>query len=316
MSWMRPLGSTGLEVSAVCLGGGPLAHAPNQVDQETPAERAIATVLTALDVGIRFIDTSNGYGTAGQSELRIGEALRRAGGVPADVIVQTKVDAKGSDYSGERVRRSVEESMERLGMDHLPVLLLHDPEFHDFGYITQPGGAVDTLVSLREEGAVGSIGLGGGDVHEMARYLALEVFEVLLTHRRWTLVDRSAGSIIAEAHRQGVGVLNGAVYGGGYLARQETTGTLTGYGDHTAPQPLRDAVAAMRAVCARYGTDLPTAALHFSLRSDVASTIVGTSRPDRIAATVAAAKTSLPEDLFDELDTLLPAEEFWLDARP
>lgn len=315
MSWMRPLGSTGLQVSAVCLGGGPLAHAPDRVDRETPAERAVATVLAALDSQIRFIDTSNGYGSAGQSEIRIGEAMRRAGGVPADVVVQTKVDARGADYSGDRVRRSVEESMERLSMDYLPVLLLHDPEYHDFAYITRPGGAVDTLVSLREEGMVGSIGLAGGDVHEMARYLALEVFEILLTHRRWTLVDRSAGAIIAEAHRQGMGVLNAAVYGGGFLANQDPAGSPTTYGHREAPQPVVDAVAAMRSVCTRYGTDLPTAALQFSLRSNVTSTIIGTSRPERVAATVAAAQKSLPDDLFEELDTLLPAREYWLDAR-
>ena len=314
MSWMRPLGSTGLQVSAICLGGGPLSNAPDQIDQETPAERAIATVLEALDNQIRFIDTSNNYGSAGQSEKRIGEALNRSGGVPADVVVETKVDGKGSDFSGDRVRRSVEESMERLGMDYLPVLLLHDPEYYDFRYMTQPGGAVDTLVSLRDQGVVGSIGLAGGNVHEMARYLALEVFEVLLTHRRWTLVDRSAGAIIAEAHRQGMGVLNAAVFGGGFLAHQNAAGSPTTYGHREAPQPVIDSVAAMRSVCARYGTDLPTAALQFSLRSNVTSTIIGTSRPERITSTIAAVQTPLPDDLFDELDTLLPAKEFWLDG--
>ena len=121
MSWMRPLGATGLEVSALCLGGGPLGSMPQLFGQETPAERGIRTVLAALDSPIRFIDTSNGY-SDGESERRIGEALRRVGGVPAGVVVETKTDPRGPDYSGDRVRRSVEESMERLGLDRLPLV--------------------------------------------------------------------------------------------------------------------------------------------------------------------------------------------------
>lgn len=314
LPWMRPLGSTGLQVSALCLGGSPLGGMPWLYGREVPAERGIATVLAALDSPIRFLDTSNGY-SDGESERRIGEALRRVGGPPADVVVETKTDPRGEDYSGDRVRRSVEESMQRLGLDRLPLVHLHDPESFAFEYVAAPGGAVDALVALREQGVVGSIGLAGGDVRVMARYLALEVFDVLLVHNRWTLVDRSAGALIAEAHRQGMGVLNAAVYGGGILAHQDAAGSPTSYGYRPASQPLLDAVESMRAVCARYGTDLPTAALRFSVRDDgFASTIVGMSRPERVPVTVAAAQAALPDDLFAELETLLPAPEHWLDA--
>ena len=314
MSWMRPLGATGLEVSALCLGGGPLGSMPRLFGQETPAERGIRTVLAALDSPIRFIDTSNGY-SDGESERRIGEALRRVGGVPAGVVVETKTDPKGSDYSGDRVRRSVEESMARLGLDRLPLVHLHDPENFEFDDIAGPGHAVEALVDLREQGVVGAIGLAGGDVRVMARYLALEVFDVLLVHNRWTLVDRSAGRLVAQARRQGMGVLNAAVYGGGILAHQDDAGSPTTYGYRPAPPAVLAAVSAMRAVCARYGTDLPTAALQFSVRDETfASTVVGMSRPERIATTVAAAQQPLPDDLFAELETLLPARELWLDA--
>ncbi len=313
MSWLRPLGSTGLVVSAVCLGGGPLGSMPRLFGEDVDAERGIATVLAALDSPIRFIDTSNGY-SDGESERRIGAALTRVGGVPEGVVVETKTDPDGDDYSGDRVRRSVEESMARLGMDHLPVVHLHDPEFHDFAAMTAPGGAVEALVGLKEQGVVGAIGVAGGDVHVIARYLELEVFDLLLTHNRWTLVDRSAGPIIAEAHRQQMGVLNAAVHGGGILGRQSDADSPTTYGYRPAPQPVLAAVRAMRAVCARYGTDLPTAALQFSVRDpQFASTIVGMSRPERVAQNVAAAQAQLPDDLFAELETLVPAPENWLD---
>ena len=314
MSWLRPLGATGLEVSALCLGGGPLGSMPELFGQETPAERGIRTVLAALDSPIRFIDTSNGY-SDGESERRIGEALRRAGGLPEGVVVETKTDPIGDDYSGDRVRRSVEESMARLGLDRLPMVHLHDPENFAFDDIAAPGGAVEALVGLKEQGVVGAIGLAGGDVRIMARYLALEVFDVLLVHNRWTLVDGSAGALLAEARRQGMGVLNAAVYGGGILAHQDAQGSPTTYGYRPAPPQVLAAVAAMRAVCARYGTDLAAAALQFSVRDETfASTIVGMSRPERIATTVAAAQQRLPDDLFAELETLLPARELWLDA--
>ena len=140
------------------------------------------------------------------------------GGVPRDFLVVTKVDARGRDYSAARVRASVAESRDRLGMAALPLVHLHDPENFDFDEIAAPGGAVDALVALKESGEVGSIGLAGGRVQEMARYLALGVFDVLLVHNRWTLLDRSAGALIAEALDRGMGILNAAVYGGGILA--------------------------------------------------------------------------------------------------
>ncbi|MCC2313735.1 aldo/keto reductase [Cellulomonas xiejunii] len=310
--WLRPLPGTGLTVSALALGGSPLGGMPENYGHDVSPELGIDTVRAALQSDIRFIDTSNGY-SGGESERRIGAALTAAGGLPPGYVIATKVDPEGGDYSGERVRRSVLESRSRLGLDHLPLVHLHDPEFHEFDDLTSPDGAVEALVELRDTGAVGAIGLAGGRVQEIARYLALGVFDVLLVHNRWTLVDRSAGAIIAEARAQGMGVLNAAVYGGGILARGP--GDAASYGYRPAPPALLEAVDAMRAVCARYGTDLRTAALQFSLRDErFAATIVGMSRPERVAQTLAAAAAVLPDDLFDELETLVPPSDTWLDA--
>lgn len=310
--WLRPLPGTGLTVSAVALGGSPLGGMPDLYGEDVSPERGIDTVRAALHSDVRVIDTSNGY-SGGESERRIGAALTAAGGVPAGYVIATKVDPEGSDYSGERVRRSVLESRARLGLDHLPLVHLHDPEFHEFDDLTGPDGAVEALVELRESGVVGAVGLAGGRVQEMARYLALGVFDVLLVHNRWTLVDRSAAAIVAEARSRGMGVLNAAVYGGGILAHQQ--GGPTTYGYRAAPPQVLDAVAAMRAVCARYGTDLPTAALQFSLRDErFAATIVGMSRPERVGQTLAAAAVPLPDDLFAELETHVPPRDTWLDA--
>ncbi|WIB68315.1 aldo/keto reductase [Curtobacterium sp. MCBD17_035] len=311
--WMRPLGRTGLTVSAVTLGAAPLGSMPENFGHPVEEDDAVALVDQVLHSPIRTIDTANGY-SGGASERRIGLGIARAGGLPDDVLVVTKVDARDGDYSGVRVRASVRESQERLGIDRLPLVHLHDPEFHDLDAMTAPGGAVDTLVALRDEGVVEHIGLAGGDVHVMRRYLDLGVFEVLLVHNRLTLVDRSAESLVARAAETDVAVVNAAVFGGGILAAPRSG--RTDYGYRPAPPATRAAITAMADVCDRYGTDLATAALAASVREPaVASTIVGFSRPERIATTVDAATTDLPDDLWAELAALRPAPEHWLDAR-
>jgi len=313
LPWLRPLGRTGLTVSAVTAGGSPLGSMPRLYGREVSADEGISTVRAILASDIRTIDTANGY-SDGASERRIGAALAAAGGLPPGVLVLTKVDARGSDYSGDRVRDSVDESRSRLGLDHLPLVHLHDPESHDFAELTAPGGAVDALVGLKEAGVVGSIGLAGGRVQEIARYLALDVFDALLVHNRWTIVDRSAGDLLADAAERGLGLLNAAVYGGGLLAAGPTAGRPT-YGYRPAPPELLRAVEAMRAACVRHGTDLATAALQLSLRdARFSTTVVGMSRPSRVTSTLEMARREVDDDLWDELAALLPPSRVWLDA--
>jgi D-threo-aldose 1-dehydrogenase len=311
-AWTRPLPGTSLTVTAVTVGGSPLGSIPRLYGRDVSADEGIATVRAMLDSPIRCIDTSNGY-SDGESERRIGAAIAAAGGLPDDVVVMTKVDPCGRDYSGDRVRASVEESRERLGMEHLPLVHLHDPETFDVAELGAPGGAVDALVRLKESGVVGAIGLAGGRVQDIARYLALGVFDVLLVHNRWTLLDRSARDLLDEAVDRGMGILNAAVYGGGLLAAPGSAQPTYGY--RPAPPETLDAVAAMQRVCAAHGTDLRTAALQFSLRDPrFASTVVGMSHPSRVQATLDAASQSLPEEIWPELEALLPPERVWLDA--
>lgn len=313
--WLRPLGGTGLQVSAVCAGAGPLGSLPRLYGREVSADEGVATVRAVIDSPIRVIDTSNNY-SDGESERRIGTALAQVGGRPDGLVVVTKVDARGRDFSGARVRESLAESRDRLGLDVLPLVHLHDPENFEFAEIAARGGAVDTLVALKEEGLVGAIGLAGGRVQEMSRYLDLGVFDVLMVHNRWTLVDRSAGALLAAARERGLGVLNAAVYGGGILAGGGAAGaTAPTYGYRAAPAELVAAIDRMRRVCSRYGTDLGTAALQFSLRDPgIASTVVGMSRPTRVRQTLDAAAQVLPDALWEELADLLPPDRLWLDA--
>jgi D-threo-aldose 1-dehydrogenase len=310
--WVRTLGGTGLDVTALCVGGGPLGSMPEAFGYAVSQDDAVDLVEAVLASAIRVLDTSNGY-SGGESERRIGMGIAKAGGLPPDVLVVTKVDARDGDFSGRRVRESVRESSERLGLDTLPLVHLHDPEFHDWDDLTSPGGAVETLVRLREEGTIGHIGVAGGDTRVLSRYLDLGVFEAVLVHNRLTIVDRSAEQLVERAAGEGLGVINAAVYGGGILANP--SGGSTQYGYRQVSPATLEAIGRMAELCARWGIDLPTAALQFSLRDPrVHFTVVGISKRRRLDGLLEAVGVELRQEFWDELETLVPEPENWLDA--
>jgi D-threo-aldose 1-dehydrogenase len=306
--WLRPLGPTGLTVSAVCAGGALLAGMPEVFGYDVSREEAVAVVRRVFDSPLRWIDTSNGYGD-GESELRIGQALAEHGGLPDGFLVATKVDADGKDYSGARVRASVAESKQRLGLEQLPLVYLHDPEFHDFDSMRD---AVDTLMALRESGEIGHVGLAGGNVRELSRYLDIGGFEVVLVHNRWSLVDHSAAPLIEQAQSMGIAVVNAAIYGGGILANP--AGGSRKYGYRDAPAATLDAVAAMDKACRDHGIDLATAALQHSVNDPrISGTVIGFSKPARLEQLVASLETEMPQELLDRLAELMPEQQYWLE---
>jgi D-threo-aldose 1-dehydrogenase len=201
--------------------------------------------------------------------------------------------------------------MERLGIGRLPIVFLHDPEFHPFEVITEPRGAVDVLVELRDAGEIGHIGVAGGDTREISRYVDLDVFEAVLVHNRWTLVDRSAGPLFERAVEEEMAVVNAAVYGGGLLTASGGNGS---YAYRPAAPAVRDAAAAMTEVCRRWGTDLATAALQFSLRDPtITATVTGFTKQSTLDRTLAAVEVELPDAFWEELESLVPGSEHWLD---
>ena len=311
----RPLGTTGLAVTALCVGTSPLANMPRLYGYEVSEERAVATIDATLDSpAVNFIDTSNGYGEDGSAERRVGTALRNRGGLPAGTVLATKVDPdpRTGDFSGERVRASLEESMQRLGVDHVQLLHLHDPERITFAEATTAGGPVEALADLKRQGLVAHLGVAGGPVALMQQYLDTGVFEVVLTHNRYTLLDRSAEPLFRAAHERGIGVLNAAPYGGGMLAKGPAAQAKYAYGERDGR--IAAAAAAMGAAADRAGVPLAAAALQFSLRAPfVDSTVVGVSSPERVQQTLDLAGAPVPDELWAELEALVPGPDLWLD---
>jgi D-threo-aldose 1-dehydrogenase len=300
----RPLGSTGLAVTPLCIGTSPLASMPDTYGYATPEDAAVATVEAVLGSAVNFLDTSNGYGRDGAGERRVGAAIRRAGGLPEGFVLATKVDPDPAtgDFSGARVRASLAESLERLGVDRVPLLHLHDPERISFAEATAPDGPLAALVELREQGVVDFIGVAGGPVDEMLRYVETGALDVVLNHNRYTLLDRTAEPLYAAARKGGMGVLNAAPYGGGMLAKGPARHGLYAY---RRDEALGARAAAMQAACERQGVPLAATALQFSLRSPlIDSTVVGVSSPARVDQTLALAAVAVPDELWAELDAL------------
>jgi len=298
----RALGSTGLSVTPLCHGTSPLGNFPAQYGYEVSEGQAVATILRVLEGPINFIDTSNNYFDA---ERRIGIALRERGGLPDGFVLATKVDPEhgSTDLSGARARRSVQESLERLGQDRLQLVYIHDPEIHDFDEATGPGGVVEALVALQQEGLIDNIGVAGGPIDLMQRYVELDVFQAVISHNRFTLVDQSARPLIDQVAERGMAFVNGAPYGGGMLVKGPDAHPNYCYAP--AAEATKDRVRAMERACAEHGVPLAAAALQFSFREPkVASTIVGMSTPERVEQTLALAATEISPELWAQLDEL------------
>lgn len=308
----RVLAGTGLAVTPVCVGGSPLGSVPAVFGYDVPEGRALDTIAAVLAGPLNFLDTSANYAD-GESERRIGRALAQRGGLPAGFVLATKADRDPAtgDFSGTQVRRSVEGSLRRLGVGYLPLVHLHDPEHVSFEEAMATGGPVEALLDLRDQGVIGHVGVAGGPVGLLRRFVATGAFEVVLTHNRWSLVDRSADRLLDDAQALGMGVLNAAVFGGGVLAGPR------GHRDSYAYQPLsgrmRRRIELMRTRCEDAGVPLAAAALQFSLRDvRVHSTVVGLSRPERLQQVLALARASVPDEVFAALDELAGQPEEWL----
>jgi D-threo-aldose 1-dehydrogenase len=309
---LRRLGSTGLDVTPVCIGGSPLGSMPHLYGHDTSADQGIATAQRTFEGPFNFLDTSNNY-SDGESERRIGMALREIGGVPEGFVLATKVDRDSAtgDFSGDRTRRSIEESRERLGVDRFQLVYLHDPEHISFEAGIAPDGPMEALLELQRQGVIDHLGVAGGPIDLMRRYIATGNFAVVITHNRYTLIDRSAEPLFEDAQRLGVAVVNGAPFGGGVLAKGPAA--VRDYAYAPAHPDVMRSIEAIDAACRRHDVPIAAAALQFSTRDPrIVSTIVGASAPERIEQTAELARLPIPPALWEELAPLAAPREHWL----
>jgi D-threo-aldose 1-dehydrogenase len=308
------LGSTQVEVTEVGLGGGPLGNLFTPLDEAT----AEATLAAAWDGGIRYYDTAPHYGV-GTSERRMGGALRER---PRDAFtLSTKVgrilvpqDPAGRmddpfavplthervwDFSRDGVRRSLEDSLERLGVDRVDVLLLHDAEPR-LDWALREG--FPALAELRAEGVVGAIGAGMGDSAKLARVVREADPDVLMMAGEYTLLQQPGlEDLLPLCAERGVSILAAAVFNSGILAEaRPSAGARFAY--EPAAAELVERANRIADVCEAHGVTLPQAAIAFPLRHPaIASVVLGMRSPEEVEANLAAHAAPVPDALWDDL---------------
>jgi D-threo-aldose 1-dehydrogenase len=296
----KPFGQTGISVPPIAVGCAPIGDMPDAFGYGVTEEDALATIRAALDSPIPYIDTAALYGN-GESERRVGLVLRERGGLPANAFLQTKQgrDPVDNDYSGETVKRRMERSVQLLGVDRIEVVYLHDQEWTTFADAMAPGGPVEVLERFRDEGVIGHLGVAGGPIPLQMQYIETGIFDAVIHHNRYSLLNRSAEPLIEAAAARGMAVLNAAPYGSGMLAKGPDAYPRHAY--QPASAEMIDRVRRFAAIAERHGVPLPAAALQFSTRDPrITATIVGMSRPERIPETIRYLTTPIPEELWQE----------------
>lgn len=298
------LGSSGLMVPPIAVGCAELGDMPEAFAYGVSEADATDTINAALDSPLNYIDTAALYGD-GESERRIGLVLRERGGLPEGAILETKAgrNPKDNNYRLETVRARFERSLELLGVDKVHACFLHDAEWAPFEELTAPGGVLEMLLDYKRQGVIGALGVAAGPIDLSIQYVETGLFDLLITHNRYTLLNRTADPAQKAAKARGMGVLNAAPYGSGMLAKGPDA--YPRYAYMTAPDEMIATTRRIAEICAGYNVPIAAAALQFSmLDPNVDVTIVGMSKPERIQQTIDLATIEIPAALWDDLKGL------------
>lgn len=301
--------------SRLAVGTGPLGGLYEPVSDREAAQ----TLEAAWAGGVRLFDTAPHYG-AGLAERRLGEFVRSR---PRDeVTVVTKVGrllvpgeaadndegfvgaprdvVRVRDYSADGVRRSLEDSLARMGLDRVDVALIHDPDDH---WTQAIDGAYPALARLRDEGVVRAIGAGMNQSAMLSRFVRETDIDVVLVAGRYTLLDReAAGELLPLCAERGVGVLVGGAFNSGVLA-DPNPGARFNYAP--ADPAVLDRARAMQRLCAAYGLPLAAAAVQFPLRhAAVSAVIAGVRSAAEIGEDLSLLSADVPDELWAALEEL------------
>jgi D-threo-aldose 1-dehydrogenase len=299
------IAKTNLTIPTICFGTSALGDMPDTYGYAVDEARARATLDAIFDGPFGFLDTSRNYG-AGRSEARIGAAIKARGGLPKGFVISSKLDRnmENNHFDGDRAERSLEESLKALNVSSIPLLHLHDPEYaSDIKDVTKKGGALDALFRMKEKGLCQAVGLAAGRTDVMMPLMRDWDFDAIISHNRFTLLNRNGVEMFELAKSRGMAVINAAPYASGILAKGAAAQPLFAYQPADANMVAR--VNAISALCARHGVPMGAAALQFSMGSTlVASTICGVSTPDRVQQTLDWANWKIPPALWEELGAL------------
>ncbi len=324
LSTTRPLGRSGLRISCLGLGGAPLGDLYERI----PEDRALATLETAYEHGIRLFDTAPLYGY-GLSEHRFGHVLRRK--PRASYVLSTKVGRRlvptdpahidrgqwsgglnmqpQYDYSYDGAMRAFEDSLQRLGIERIDIALIHDVDIWTHGtaeafeerFHQAVAGAFRALAELRAAGTVKAIGIGVNEIAPARRFVNETDINVLMLAGRYTLLEQEPlEDLLPLLERKGIGILLAGPFNSGILASGPVAGAKYNY--KPAPPEILRKTERIAAVCARHAVPLPAAAIQFPLGHPVVAAIVpGAVRPEEVASNIALMTREIPPALWAEL---------------
>jgi D-threo-aldose 1-dehydrogenase len=305
------LGRTSLSVTRLGLGTAPLAGLFEEVDES----QALQVIERAWEAGVRLFDTAPLYGH-GLAELRVGQILRqmprdeftlatkvgrllRAGAPPEPGQVFRGVPPVNPvfDFTYDGVMRSVEESLERLGLSRIDILHIHDPDNH---YDEALSGAYRALAKLRTDGIIKAVGAGMNQSEMLTRFAREGDFDCFLLAGRYTLLEQGAlQELLPVCLELGIAIIAGGVYNSGILADPKPGAH---YNYHAAPPDLLERAQRLRAVCAHHGVPLKAAALQFPLgHPAVATVVVGCRSVAQLDDSLEMFEVDIPPALWQEL---------------
>ncbi|MDP9825684.1 aldo/keto reductase [Kineosporia succinea] len=310
------MGRSGLSVSSLGYGAAPLGNLYSAVSDD----QSRAAVDAAWKAGVRYFDTAPHYGL-GLSERRTGEALRDR--PRSEFVLQTKVGRllapsdRGAerdldfgfdvpknhervwDFSASGVRRSIEESLQRLGLDRIDVALVHDPDDHEH---EARSGALPELLKLRDEGVVRAVGAGMNASAMLARFVDEFDLDVVLLAGCYNLIEQdSLDDLMPAALRRGTSIVLGGVYGSGLLATDEPSPDAT-YRYEPVTAPVLARAQRLAAIAREHGVSLPALAVQFALAHPaVASAVLGMRHADEVRANAALMDAVIPGEVWDTL---------------
>ncbi|GAA1208139.1 aldo/keto reductase [Rhodoglobus aureus] len=311
----RALGRGGLRVGPNAFGVAPIANLAREVSDES----AFETLEAAWSSGVRYFDTAPHYGV-GLGERRLGEFLRTK--PREEYILSTKVglllvenpsgeqhDDEGfavttnmmrrRDYSADGVRKSLDDSLERMGIGHVDVVFVHDPDDH---YREAMEGAFPAMDALRNEGVITSYGAGMNQTAMLADFVENTDLDVVMCAGRYTLLEQGGlGDLFPAATERDVSIVAAAVFNSGLLARDRPP-VGANYDYRPAPESLIARVNAIADVCEAHGVQLPAAALQFALGDPAVATVcTGARSAEQVHHNVALSELPIPDALWADL---------------
>ena len=296
---------TGLEVTELSFGTSSLGSMPDTYGYEVPENRAQKTLNRFFQGPVNMLDTSRNY-AMGESEKRIGNAIKENGGWPKDFLLSTKLDRNMDTLvlDKNRARESFEESLKTLNVDSVDILFLHDPEYaKDLSDITKKDGAMDELFKIKEEGLAKAVGIAMGKIDIMFPLLKDWNFDVMINHNRFTLINREANEMYDYASSKNIAIFNAAPYAGGVLAKGPDNFKKITYQDATEEKltPARE----FEKVCKKHNVELGAAALQFSLKDKrITSTICGVTSVESIEKNLTWANSKISDEFWNEISKL------------